>query len=37
MHAVGLLGSGSGGLVSVSEPGGLLVFFSERNNCERFN
>lgn len=37
MYAVGLLGSGSVGLVSVSEPGGLLVFFSERNNCERFN
>lgn len=37
MYAVGLLGSGTVGLVSVSEPGGLFCFFSERNNCELFN
>lgn len=30
MYAVGLLGSGTVGLVSVSEPGGLLLFLFQK-------
>lgn len=40
MYAVGLIQSGTVGLLSVSEPGGMFSFSvgsTERNNCKRFN
>lgn len=38
MYAVGLIGSGTVGLLSVSEPGEIFFFLSwlNRNNCERW-